>query len=179
MTYEAYHGTRTPFSAFNYDYIGSHGTDNGFGIYFTNNFDLASSYGDYVYKAKITIHELFSNDSITITKKQVKYYIKTYVDKYGDGYLSFWGDVSYEGYEHLLNKVVNDLFILNNSDNEILSEILPHVSDKYSDKAYNAIYTIFKKDGIIYKGYSHFDGEEVINYIVYSNSQISDKQLIE
>ena len=35
---------------------------------------------------------------------------------------------------------------------------------------------IFHKDGIIYKGYSKWDGEPITNYIVYSNNQIKNKK---
>jgi hypothetical protein len=65
-----------------------------------------------------------------------------------------------------------------NSDNDIISEILPWVINKYSDDAYDAIFEIFGRDGIIYQGYSEWDGEEVTNYLVYSNRQIINREWI-
>ena len=68
---------------------------------------------------------------------------------------------------------------VNESDNDILSEILPYIKNKYSDQAYDAIFKIFGKDGIIYKGYSEWDGQLITNYIVYSNNQILNKNKLE
>ncbi len=175
--YHAYHGSKSNFDRFEQQFIGSHALEHGYGIYFTNNLDQARSYGDYVIEADLLIRKPFSNDTITITKEQVKNYIKKYIDPIGDDYLSNYGWYKDDGYENVLNKCVNDLFTFNNNDNDIISEILHHVKNKYIDEAYDAIFDIFEKDGIIYKGYTE-DGDEVENYLVYSNNQILNKKKI-
>lgn len=174
--YHAYHGSRESFDRFKYEFIGSHALENGFGLYFTNNEDTAKSYGDYIIEADLLIRKPFSNEEITITKEQVKEYIRKYIDPIGDDYLSNYGWYEDEGYENVLNEAVDELFTYNECDNDIISEILPAIQNKYSDEAYDAIYEIFHKDGIIYKGYSEWDGELITNYIVYSNNQIKNKK---
>ena len=174
--YHAYHGSRESFDRFKYEFIGSHALDNGFGLYFTNNEDIAKSYGDYIIEADLLIRKPFSTEQITITKEQVKEYIRKYIDPIGDNYLSNYGWYEDEGYENVLNEAVDELFTYNQCDNDIISEILPAIQNKYSDEAYDAIYEIFHKDGIIYKGYSKWDGEPITNYIVYSNNQIKNKK---
>lgn len=177
-TYHVYHGSRKQFNKFEYQFIGSHGLENGFGIYFTNKLDIAHSYGDYILECDITINKKFSDSIITITKDQVKEYIKKYIDSDGYDYLSNWYDVNDYGYKLTLDLVVDKLFTYNQCDNDIISELLPEVKNKWSDEAYDAIFKIFHKDGIIYKGYSEWDGEEITNYIIYSNNQISNKKWI-
>lgn len=170
--YHAYHGSRSQFKRFEQQFIGAHALEHGFGFYFTSDKDIAKMYGDYITEVNLLIRNPFSDDDITITKNQVKNYIKKYVDPVGEDFLSNYGWYEDEGYENVLNKCVESLFMYNNSDNDILSEILPEIKNKYTDEAYDAIFEIFGKDGIIYKGYSQWDGEEVTNYIVYSNNQI-------
>lgn len=174
--YHGYHGSRQAFKEFNYDFIGSHALEHGFGLYFTNDESIGQSYGDYIIEADLLIRRPFSDDEITITKEQVKEYINKYIDPTGEDYLSNYGWYEDKGYENVLNKAVDSLFSYNQSDNDIISEILPEVQNKWSDEAYDAIFEIFGKDGIIYQGYSEWDGQLLTNYIVYSNKQILNKK---
>lgn len=176
--YHAYHGTRSQFKRFEQQFIGSHALEHGWGFYFTSEIEQAKSYGDYIVEADLIILRPFSNDDITITREQVKKYIRAYVDPTGDEYLSNYGWHEDIGYERVLEKAVDNIFTYSNSDNDIISEILPWVINKYSDDAYDAIFEIFGRDGIIYQGYSEWDGEEVTNYLVYSNKQIINREWI-
>ena len=110
--------------------------------------------------------------------RKVKEYINKYIDPTGEDYLSNYGWYEDEGYDYVLNKAVDSLFSYNQCDNDILSEILPEVQNKWSDEAYDAIFEIFGKDGIIYIGYSEWDGKPITNYIVYSNKQVLNKNKI-
>ena len=177
--YRAYHGSRQQFDKFEHIYIGSHGLEHGYGFYFTDNMDVAESYGDYILQADLSIKRPFCDDHITVTKDQVKHYIEKYVDTNGDGFIANWSyDAKKLGYRRALDLAVKDLFLYSNSDIDILSELLPEVQNKFSDDAYDAIYKIFDKDGFIYDGYSEVDGEKITNYIVYSNNQILNKKWI-
>ena len=176
--YHAYHGSNAEFNRFEQQFIGAHALEHGFGFYFTNDIDQAKSYGDYVIEADLLIRKPFSDDDITITKNQVKNYIRKYVDPTGEDYLSNYGWYEDEGYENVLNNCVESLFTYNDSDNDIISEILLNVQNKYTDEAYDAIFEIFGKDGIIYQGFSDWQGEPLTNYLVYSNSQILNKKKI-
>lgn len=89
--YRAYHGTKSDFNEFMHQFIGSHGLEHGYGFYFTNREDIAQSYGDIIIQADIEINNPLSNDSITITKNQIKNYIKNYIDPIGDDFLSNFG----------------------------------------------------------------------------------------
>ena len=170
--YHAYHGSRSQFKKFEQQFIGAHALEHGYGFYFTSDLDIAQTYGDYIIEANLLIRKPFSNDSITITKQQLKDYIRKYVDPTGEDYLSNYGWYEDDGYENVLDKCVNDLFLYNNNDNDIISEILFNVKNKYTDEAYDAIYEIFGKDGIIYEGFDELQGDKITNYIVYSNNQI-------
>ena len=176
--YHAYHGSRSDFNRFEQQFIGAHALERGFGFYFTDDLEQAKSYGDYVIEANLLIRKPFSDTDITITKNQVKNYIKKYVDPTGDGYLCDYGWYEDAGYETVLNTCVESLFAYNNSDNDIISDILLNVKNKYNDNAYDAVFEIFGKDGIIYQGFSGWQGEPVTNYLVYSNSQILNKKKI-
>lgn len=89
--YQAYHGTKSDFNEFMHQFIGSHGLEHGYGFYFTNREDIAQSYGNIIIQADIEINNPLSNDSITITKNQIRDYIKNYIDPVGDEYLSNFG----------------------------------------------------------------------------------------
>lgn len=172
-----YHGSHWDFSNFKYKYIGRHGNEHGYGIYFTSDLSVAMSYGDYVYKADLIIHDFFSTDVITITKEQLKSYMLKYIsEEYLENY-SYYDMFNYDK-SLTIDKIVDDLFTYNLSDVDILSEILPDIKAKDSDKAYDAIYKIFHKDGVKYVGYSELDGEKITNYIVYSNNQIKNKERV-
>lgn len=175
--YHAYHGTRSEFKRFEQQFIGAHAIEHGYGFYFTSEIEQAKSYGNYIIEADLLIRKPFSNDTITITKNQVKQYIRKYVDSTGEDYLSNYGWYEDDGYENVLDKCVESLFAYYNSDNGIISEILFNVQNKYTDEAYDAIFEIFGKDGIIYKGFSDWQDEPLTNYLVYSNSQILNKRV--
>ena len=176
-TYHAYHGTRSEFKRFEQQFIGAHALENGFGFYFTDNEEQAMSYGDYIVEADLIIRNPFSTTDVTVTKEQLKEYIRKYVDPTGEDYLSNFGWYEDDGYENVLDKCVENSWAWSPSDNRMLSEILPEVQNKYTDEAYDAIFEIFGKDGIIYKGFSTWQGEPITNYLVYSNSQILNKKV--
>lgn len=179
-TYHAYHGSGSKFKEFMHQFIGSHGVENGYGFYFTNRKEIAMSYGRYVIEADISLNNPFSTDNITITKEQVYQFISRYADPTGDGYLSGWGDVRSETYSRVLEKAVDALFTYNQSDSDIINEILSFVEHDYKVKdVYKGIIEIFGHDGIIYKGYDQFYGEEITNYIVYTDEQIQNKKRID
>lgn len=176
--YHAYHGSNAEFNRFEQQFIGAHALEHGFGFYFTDEIYQAKSYGNYVIEADLLIRKPFSDNDITITKNQVKQYIRKYVDPSGEDYLSNYGWCEDEGYENVLDKCVESLFTYNDSDNDIISEILLNVQNKYTDEAYDAVFKIFGKDGIIYHGFSDWQGEPLTNYLVYSNSQILNRKMI-
>ena len=109
--YHAYHGSRSQFKKFEQQFIGAHALEHGYGFYFTSDLDIAQTYGDYIIEANLLIRKPFSNDSITITKQQLKDYIRKYVDPTGEDYLSNYGWYEDDGYENVLDKCVNDLFL--------------------------------------------------------------------
>lgn len=178
-TYHAYHGSGSDFKEFMHQFIGSHGVENGYGFYFTNRKEIAMSYGKYIIEADITINNPFSITDITITKNQVYQFINKYVDPTGDDYLSAWGDVHSETYSAVLQKAVDNLFTYSQSDSDIINELLSFTDHDYKvQNVYKGIIEVFGRDGIIYKGYDDFYGEEITNYIVYTNEQIHNKKRI-
>ena len=175
-----YHGTKQKFNKFDYYHIGSHGSENGFGIYFTTDHDEAARYtnvdGDYILKADITINGFFSNDKITITKEQFKDYFRKYIDA---DYLYNYGDVDYEGFDNILDKCTESFFEYYKSDKDIISELFYEIKNKFADDAYDGIYEVFGKNGLMYTTQDIDSNTAITNYIIFSNKQIHNWEWLE
>lgn len=177
--FHGYHGTKSDFDEFMYDFIGAHGVEHGFGFYFTSRPEIAQSYGNIIIEADLIIKHPLNTEKITITKQQVARWIKHYIDPTGEDFLSNYGDIGSESYNSILNEAIESLFSYNDNDVDILGECLQYLSKQTSPyAAYKAIPEIFGKDGIIYSGYDDTYGELVTNYIVFDNNQIINKTKI-
>ena len=75
ILYHGYHGSRKAFDKFEYSFIGSHGLENGFGLYFTNDEFVAKSYGNYIIEADLIatkeIDDYLLNLDIKIISKEI------------------------------------------------------------------------------------------------------------
>lgn len=176
-TYHVYHGTNSKFDEFLHQFIGNHGISRGCGFYFTDNFDVAASYGKILIECDIIIHNTFNPDKITINKDQVTTFIKNYIDVDGQGFLSNYGDVTHLGYDSLVKKCVDNLFNYSIGDIDIIDNLLYHntLNSFNLMKAYDAIYEVFGKDGLIYEK-DKYTNHNI--YIIYSNKQIINKKRI-
>ena len=109
-----YHGTKSEFNTFDHKKI--KGINEGPGFYFTDNKDIAIGYGEpmHVYlKLENPIpydKAVFSNGTIKkIIKRVAEIESVEQGNSIGDGCLSNFGDVSYEGIDKVLNEAAKQV----------------------------------------------------------------------
>ena len=173
-----YHGSPNDFEKFSYEYLGTQGTGEGKGFYFTNNRNVAEGYrqgeGGKLFEAYIDVRKPLSSTKKTITASQLARFIRV-LDPDGSEYLSNIGDVSWQGYESVLREAVQMLIQNNDNDVDIICDITNALGGNPE-----GIYPILKAtlgyDGIIVPGTW---GDQTIT-VAFSNDQIiTREQLIE
>lgn len=112
-----YHGSKEKFERFNLSKIGLNGTSEGKGIYFTNSETVAKGYGEngYLYTVKFNGQKHLNEQALTISENELRTFLET-LDKEMD-YLENWGEVSFEGYESVMNAAIEGE--LSGSDNDV------------------------------------------------------------
>lgn len=118
-----YHGTREIFEAFDLNKLGRNGMALGAGFYFTNSKELAGGYGDTMEVYLSAKNPTFSIEKKTITKAQVKKIIIA-LEKIEPEFLSNYGDVSFEGYNKILNSAIEDIYDASNNDADVITTII-------------------------------------------------------
>lgn len=117
-----FHGSPNLFENFDYGRIGTHGTAQGFGFYFTDNKQVAENYskGGYVYHAALQGVPL-SGNSVTLTVDEYILIVKI-LDGKGD-FLSNYGDKDYEGLQTVLKRAIDDFYTCKD-DAEIIGGLI-------------------------------------------------------
>lgn len=166
-----FHGSPRQFNVFDTSKIGTHGTAIGSGIYFTENLSYAESYkedGGRVIATLLNIEKPLSRSKLTISKPQLKTFIRKVVDPTGEDFLSNYGDVEYEGYETVLNKAVNSQFEYNKNDADLIESI--YVESRMDfDEFHNGLTDLLGYDGII--AWNKAEGTQAI---VFKSNQAKD-----
>lgn len=142
-----YHGSPTLFEDFDYSKVGTNGTSEGKGMYFTDKKKVAESYGreGYLYKVKFSGSKSLSSDSLTLTEEDFRKFVKA-LDKETD-YLSNWGDTKYEGKETVVGYAVEGEYENAESDTELLGSLINSSGDI---EAVNRLaYTLLGYDSIV------------------------------
>lgn len=169
-TYIGYHGSSKDFQEFSYEFLGTNGTAEGFGFYFTSSEQIARGYanGGVVKKAQLTINKPLNYTKLTITPSNFAKFLKA-LDPDGQGYLSNWGESDFEGYRNVLNRAVKEEIKGVTNDVDLISSVI-----QGSGRNAEAINRILKQtlgyDGIIVENPSWGNGQVI--YIVFDNSQI-------
>jgi len=124
-----FHGSPSKFERFDYKKIGTNGTSEGFGFYFTDSRGIAENYasGGYLYTAILKGKEL-SGDKLTITEKEYREMALHLNDK-GD-YLSNFGEIELEGLENVLNYAVELEYNSSADDADLLGGIINAYGNK-------------------------------------------------
>lgn len=112
-----YHGSKEKFERFDLGKIGLNGTSEGKGVYFTNSVSIAQGYGGngYLYTVKFNGKKQLNDKSLTISKEELRTLLEA-LDKEMD-YLTNWGEVSFEGYEPVMDAALEGE--INGVDNDI------------------------------------------------------------
>ncbi|MGL5691389.1 MAG: hypothetical protein ACRDD8_11310 [Bacteroidales bacterium] len=122
----AYHGSPTSFDKFSSKYMGTTGTAEGFGFYFTTSPEYAKFYTNentgFLYTCELDIKGLLSNEKVMIKRPLLTKIIK-HLDTISEGmYLSNYGDVEYEGYNTVLRECIDTLISTSESDVDIFGD---------------------------------------------------------
>ncbi|PLS19124.1 hypothetical protein CVD28_01580 [Bacillus sp. M6-12] len=145
-----YHGSKQLFEAFDYSKIGTNGTMEGKGFYFTDKKLIAEGYGQdgYLYTVEFNGKKSLHSDKKTITRQQLKKYLKE-LDKKTD-YLSNWGDTAYDGLEKVLNEAVRGEYEQSDNDVDIIAGIANACGDM--ETSLTLLYQLLGYDSIVVDG---------------------------
>ncbi|MDR0509541.1 MAG: hypothetical protein LBH06_00425 [Rikenellaceae bacterium] len=158
-----YHGSPNTFTEFNSKYMGTSGTSDGQGFYFTDareyaeaftsgrNFDTGDGTRGELFETFLNLRRPLSSNKLTITKKELGEIIRRIDELSGEGlehmFLSNYGDVDMEGLNSVL-KYATD-FEHENSDNDAeLIGGLVNASGSLTD-VYGALRDVVGYAGII------------------------------
>jgi len=168
--YVAYHGSPKEFQDFSYEYLGTNGTAEGFGFYFTSNKRIAEGYanGGMLKKVILDIKKPLNFTQLSISKLEFAKFLKM-LDPTGDGYLSNWGESDFEGYDKVLKTAVEGELSGSTNDVDLISGVIQAVG-RDAESIYRVLKQALGYDGIIVDKPS-WGGNQII-YIVFDNSQI-------
>lgn len=118
-----YHGSKELFELFDYSKIGTNGTTEGKGFYFTDNIGIATGYGQngYLYIVEFNGTKTLNSEGKTITREQLKKYLLALHEE--TDYLSNWGEVGFEGLRNVLNQAVDGEYDSSDNDVDLISGI--------------------------------------------------------
>ncbi|MBQ8997221.1 MAG: hypothetical protein IJ086_00850 [Clostridium sp.] len=119
-----YHGTKQKFDKFSLDYIGQNARNEGPGIYLTDSKDVARSYAydnGFVLTIEFNGKKPLSSKEITLSRNELKYLILSLHEE--DNYLDNINDISYYGFERVLNEAIDMSLNDNDNDCDLISEI--------------------------------------------------------
>ena len=171
-SYIAYHGTPKDFQDFSYEYLGTNGTAEGFGFYFTSDKNIAEGYaeGGILKKVNLDIKKPLNPIIFSISKPEFAIFLKT-LDPTGEDYLSNWGESNYEGYDKILNTAVEGEFSGSDNDVDLISGVIQAAGGN-AERIYKILKQTLGYDGIIVNKPS-WGGNQII-YIVFDNNQIKN-----
>lgn len=112
-----YHGSKEKFERFDLAKIGLNGTAEGKGIYFTDSLFIAEGYGrnGYLYTVKFNGKKQLSEQALIISKEELRAFLEA-LDNEMD-YLANWGEISFEGYDCVMNAALEGE--ISGSDNDV------------------------------------------------------------
>lgn len=141
-----YHGSPNKFKEFSLDNLRVNGTDEGVGIYFSDNKKIATGYGEkgYLYTVKLNGNKALSDETITVNRTDLRNYL-TELNKQTD-ILSNYGEIAYSGLNKILNVALDNILGSCESDNDILGSIYNTVGE--DPIAINLFYRILGYDHI-------------------------------
>jgi len=171
-----YHGSKGKFDTFNYKNLGVQGRSEGAGFYFTDKEDVAKGYGDQLYKVYLRIKKPLDTNDPNFNRNVIKKIIKKIVDLQkkdgideGDGFLSNFGDISFEGMNSVIEAAV-DAHVDEDSATDLQGSLIgagvnPQIVN-------NAIFEVTGHDGIIAHGFGGLRMSDTMIYIPFFANQI-------
>lgn len=144
---KVYHGSPARFDKFDYSRIGTNGTSEGKGFYFTDSKGIAEGYGQdgYLYTVNFKGKKSLSSDSLTISREELKTFLIE-LDKETD-FLSNWGEVSFEGLEKVLDNAIRGEYDTSDNDVDLISGIANSCGDM--EASLTILHKLFGFDSIV------------------------------
>ncbi len=181
-----YHGSPSDFNTFSLKYLGTNGTAEGYGFYFTDSKRIAEGYskgregqqnGDVgkLFEVYLDIKKPLSDTDVTIPRAQFRKFLielNKQVDADGEplDILSNYGDVSWEGLNSVLNTALETEYNFSSNDVDMICSVINMCGDK--ETVFNVLRKVTGHDGIIVKEAS-WGGDQTI-YIAFHPEQIKN-----
>ena len=181
-----YHGSPADFNEFSLEYLGTNGTAEGYGFYFTDKKSIADIYSKghegqrsekpgKLFEVYLDIKKPLSDTEVTMTRAQFKKFLTTLnkqVDADGEplDVLSNYGDVEWEGINKVLNYAMEIEYDGSDSDVNLVHSIINGTGNM------KVVFDVLRKtigyDGIIVNEAS-WGGDQTI-YIAFHPEQIKN-----
>ena len=181
-----YHGSPADFNTFSLEYLGTNGTAEGYGFYFTDKKSIAENYSrgregqqngqpGKLFEVYLDIKKPLSDTEVTMTRAQFKKFLTALnkqVDADGEplDVLSNYGDVEWEGLNKVLNYAMEIEYDGSDSDVNMVHSIINGTGNM------KVVFDVLRKtvgyDGIIVNEAS-WGGDQTI-YIAFHPEQIKN-----
>lgn len=171
-----YHGSKNIFTQFDRKRISEHGSQEGQGIYFTDNKNYAEGYANengQVLEGYLNIKKPLSDSEITLTRKQLEKIVRA-LDPTGDDLVINYetsGGMGYPSkawYNRAVSDTVDSCFNYCDTDSEILANLAN--SGASADSVLKTVYEQFGYDGYIVE--SKYDSAKI--YVAFDSSQFKN-----
>lgn len=162
-----YHGSKNNFKEFSFNKIRTNATSEGVGFYCTDKKSIAERYGNngYLLEYKFVGKKELSSKKVTLTKDKLKKYLIALHEE--DSFLDNYGDVSWEGFEKVLNRAIKSLLEYSKDDVEIVSGICNAYGD--FEMPLKILHKLFRYDHSLVKATW---GENQTIYLILNQSAI-------
>lgn len=169
-----YHGTKSQFNVFSYDFIGKTGSAEGYGFYFTDQIEKAKGYskkGTDVMSGYLNITKPLSTSELTLTENEIRGLLSE-LDPTGDEILANFeytgeGYPSKQWYNKAMKETINAL-MENESDDDVLAEIVNSGSD--NETVLTTVRNLYGYDGYIVED-KYEDGNV---YVAFTSEQFKN-----
>ena len=180
-----YHGSPADFNTFSLKYLGTNGTNEGYGFYFTDDKEIAESYSKgteaqrhqgadgKLFEVYLDIKKPLSDTEVTMRRSEFRKFLmemNKQVDEDGEplDFLSNYGDVSWEGLQSVINSAMEVEYDGSDSDVNMIHSIINGCGNM--EMVFNVLRKTTGYDGIIVKD-ATWGGDQTI-YVAFNPNQI-------
>ena len=180
-----WHGSPSDFNEFSLRYLGTNGTAEGYGFYFTDRRAVAESYArgteaqrhqganGRLFEVFLNIAKPLSNERVTMTREEFRRFLRelnrqTDADGNPLELLSNYGDAAYEGENAVMREAERLEYDGNDNDVDIVHSIINAVGDK--ETVFRVLRSTTGFDGIVADD-PKWGGDQTV-YVAFSPTQI-------
>ena len=180
-----WHGSPSDFNEFSLRYLGTNGTAEGYGFYFTDRRAVAESYArgteaqrhqganGRLFEVFLNIAKPLSNERVTMTREEFRRFLRelsrqTDADGNPLELLSSYGDAAYEGAEAVMKEAERLEYDGNDNDVDIVHSIINAVGDK--ERVFRVLRSTTGFDGIVADN-PKWGGDQTV-YVAFNPTQI-------